>query len=169
MKETPQQYTQRILSMIDGKDALKTQAGTPKRLEKLVKRASPARLRKRPAPDKWSAGEILAHLADTEIVMGWRVRSILAAPGTPIQPFDQDAWASAGNYAKRDPRKSLQQFTVVREANLALMKSLTPEQWKHAGMHAERGEESIERILHMIAGHDLNHIAQIERILVPKK
>lgn len=155
--------------MIGGKDALKTQAATPKKLEKLVKRASPAKLRKRPAQDKWSAGEILAHLADTEMVMGWRVRSILAAPGTPIQPFDQDAWATAGNYAKRDPHKSLQQFSVLRDANLTLMKSLSSEQWKRAGMHAERGEESIERILHMIAGHDLNHIAQIERILAAKK
>jgi hypothetical protein len=169
MGETPQQYSSRIMKMIEGKDPLKTQAATAKRLERLVKGAPPSKLRKRPAPDKWSVAEILAHLADTEIVVGWRIRSILGAPGTPIQAFDQDAWAAAGNYGKRDPRKSIEQFRAVREANLALYKSLRPEQWKHFGMHAERGEETLERVLHMMAGHDLNHTLQIERILAAKK
>jgi len=168
MSETPQQYSQRIMKMIEGKDPLKTQSATPKKLASLVKGTAPSKLRKRPAPDKWSVAEILAHLADTEIVVGWRIRSILGAPGTPIQAFDQDAWAAAGNYAKRDPRKSIEQFRVVRDANLALYKSLSPEQWKHFGMHAERGEESLQRILHMMAGHDINHISQIERILATK-
>jgi hypothetical protein len=169
MKETPQQYSQRILGNLDGKDPFKTQSATAKRLARLVKGASAAKLRKRPAPDKWSVAEILAHLADTEIVVGWRIRSILGAPGTPIQAFDQDAWAAAGNYAKRDPRKSIEQFRAVREANLAFYKSLSPEQWKCYGMHAERGEESLERLLCMMAGHDLNHTSQIERILSTKK
>jgi hypothetical protein len=169
MGETPQQYSQRIMKTIEGKDPLKTQSATPKKLESLVKGAPASKLRKRPAPDKWSVAEILAHLADTEIVVGWRIRSILGAPGTPIQAFDQDAWAAAGNYAKRDPRKSIEQFHAVRDANLALYKSLSPEQWKHFGMHAERGEESLQRILHMMAGHDINHISQIEKILAPKK
>ena len=109
-------------------------------------RRSPAKLRKRPAPEKWSAAEILAHLADAEIVASWRLRSILGAPGTPIQAFDQDAWVAAGQYGKRDARKSLEQFRVLRDANLALYKSLTPQQWKHHGIHAERGVESIERL-----------------------
>ncbi len=169
MKETPQEYSQRILGNVDGKDPLKTQAATAKRLEKRVKRAPAVKLRQKPAPGKWSVGDILAHLADTEIVVGWRIRSILAAPGTPIQPFDQDAWAATGNYAKRDPRKSIDQFRAVRDANLALYKSLSAEQWKHYGLHAERGEESLERILSMMAGHDLNHLSQIERILAPVK
>jgi uncharacterized damage-inducible protein DinB len=169
MGETPQQYSRRIMKMIEGKDALRTQSATPKKLEGLLKRAPASRLRKRPTADKWSIAEILAHLADTEIVVGWRIRSILGAPGTPIQAFDQDAWAAAGNYPKRDPRKSLEQFRAVREANLALYKSLSPEQWKHFGLHAERGEESLQRILHMMAGHDINHVSQIERILAPKK
>jgi hypothetical protein len=169
MGETPQQYSQRIMKMIEGKDPFKTQAATAKRLDRLVQGAPATKLRKRPAPDKWSVAEILAHLADTEIVVGWRIRSILGAPGTPIQAFDQDAWAAAGNYAKRDPRKSIEQFRAVREANLALYKSLRPEQWKHYGMHAERGEETLERVLHMMAGHDLNHTLQIEQILAAKK
>lgn len=169
MKETVQEYIQRIQGKIAGKDPIATQAATAKKLSALLKRATPAKLRKRPAPDKWSVVEILAHLADAEIVTGWRLRSILGAPGTPIQAFDQDAWAAAGQYSKRDARRSLDQFRILREANLALLKSLSPEQWKHFGMHSERGEESVERLTQMMAGHDLNHLEQIERILLPKK
>src|SRR6202044_805327 len=165
MKETPQQYTQRVVSYMEGKKPLVVQAATVKTLERLIKGVPIAKLRKRPAPDKWSVGEILAHLAEAEIVGGFRMRMIRGAPGTPIAAFDQDAWVISGHYAKRDPRKSVEQFRVVREANLALLKSLTPEQWKHYGMHAERGQETIEHIVKMFAGHDLNHLGQIEAIL----
>lgn len=169
MNETVQEYIQRIQAKIAGKDPIRTQTQTAKLLAGFLKRGTPAKLKKRPAPDKWSVTEIFAHLADVEMVTGWRLRSILAAPGTPIQAFDQDAWAVAGQYAKRDPRKSLEQFRILREANLALLKSLSPEQWKLFGMHSERGEESIERLTRMIAGHDINHLEQIEAILVPGK
>jgi hypothetical protein len=169
MPETPQQYTQRILANAQGQDPIKVQSTTNKKLARLIKGVPTAKLRKRPAPEKWSAAEILAHLADVEIVVGWRVRSILGAPGTPVQAFDQNAWVISGHYEKRDPRKSLEQHRILREANLALLKSLSPDQWKHYGQHAERGQESIEHIAGMIAGHDINHINQIERILTPAK
>lgn len=169
MQETPQEYIKRILGNVEGQNPLKVQAGTPKKLERLIKGMPASKLRKRPAPEKWSAGEILAHLADSEIVIGWRLRQILGAPGTPIQAYDQDSWAAAGHYQKRDPRKSAEQFRVVREANLALLKSLAPEQWKHHGMHSERGVETVEHIVRMIAGHDINHTKQVERIVGAKK
>jgi hypothetical protein len=169
MTETPQQYTSRIIGNLTGEEPLKIQAATPKKVERLLVSASPAKLRKRPALDKWSAAEILAHLADVEIVVGWRIRSILGAPGTPIQAFDQDKWVEAGHYAQRNIRQSLEQFSAVRAANLVLLKSLSPEQWKHYGMHSERGQESVEHIVRMIAGHDLNHLHQMEDILSPKK
>jgi hypothetical protein len=169
MAETAQEYIQRILGNLGEKDALKTQAETPKQLNRLLQGAPLSKLRKRPAPDKWSVGEILAHLAEAEIVVSWRVRSILGAPGTPIQAFDQDAWVAAGHYAKRDPKKSLEQFRNLREANLALYDALAPEQWKHHGMHAERGKETLEHIVRLMAGHDINHTKQIANILAPKK
>jgi DinB family protein len=169
MKETPQQYIARIQGFVEGKQPLKVQAATPKKLASLIKGVPSAILRKRPEPEKWSVAEIVAHLADTEIAGGWRMRLILGAPGTPVSAFDQDSWVIACHYEKRDPRKAMEQFRVLREANLALLKSLTPEQWKHFGIHSERGEESIDRIAKMFAGHDLNHIQQIERILAPKK
>ena len=168
MKETPQQYTQRVVGYMEGKQPLAVQAATAKKLERLIKGVSTSKLRKRPAPEKWSVSEILAHLADAEIVGGFRMRLILGAPGTPIAAFDQDSWVSSGHYDKRDPRKSVEQFRMLREANLALLKSLTPEQWKHYGMHAERGQETIEHIVRMFAGHDINHLQQIEGILRQK-
>jgi hypothetical protein len=169
MQETAQQYIQRILGNLQDQDALKVQAATPKKLERLVKGVPASKLRKRPEPDKWSVAEIVAHLADTELVGSWRMRAILGAPGTPIQAFDQDAWVKACHYEKRDPHRALQQFRVLREANLALFKTLSPEQWKHHGMHAERGQETIEHIVRLYAGHDLNHLGQIERIVSSKQ
>ena len=169
MSETPQQYTQRILKHSEGHDPIKVQSATNKKLSGLTKGVSKAKLRKRPSSGQWSVVEILAHLADVELVVSWRMRSILGAPGSPVQAFDQDAWVISGHYEKRDPQKSLELHRVAREANLALLKSLSPEQWKHYGQHAERGQESIERLVRMIAGHDLNHLQQIERILTPNK
>jgi DinB superfamily len=168
MKETPQQYTQRIIANTEGKQPLTVQAATAKKLERLIKGVPTAKLRKRPAPDKWSVSEILAHFADVEVAVGFRLRSILGAPGTPVAAFDQDSWVISGHYEKRDPRKSIEHFRVAREANLSLLKSLKPEQWKHYGIHAERGQETVEHVVRMMAGHDLNHLQQIERILPGK-
>jgi DinB superfamily len=169
MDEKIAAYIKKIESKLAGKNPMKVQSATAKELARLIKGATPAKLKKRPMPDKWSVTEVIAHLADSEMVVGWRLRSILGAPGTPIQAYDQDAWAKEGNYGKRDARKSLEQFRVLREMNLALVKSLTPEQKKRFGMHAERGEESIDRLVLMMAGHDINHTEQVEQILKRKK
>ncbi len=169
MIETIPQYMQRILGYAEGQKPLKIQAASAKKLQRLLKGVPAAKLRKRPAPDKWSVAEIMAHLADSEIVTSFRLRQILGTPGTPIPAYDQDAWAKACRYEKRDARKSLEIFRVLREANLALLKSLQPEQWQHHGIHSERGPETIERLVTLIAGHDLNHTQQIERIVSAKK
>jgi len=168
MKETPQQFTERILNYVEGKQPLAVQTATARKLDHLIKGVSTARLRQRPAPEKWSVNEIIAHLADAEIVGGFRLRFILGSPGAPIVPYDQDKWVTSGHYDQRDPRKSVEQFSVLRQWNLALLKSLTPEQWKHYGMHSERGRESIEHMVRMFAGHDLNHLQQIGEILAHK-
>ena len=169
MPETADQYRQRMFSYLDGRDPVKMQAAAPAKLRKLLTGISPVRARKRPAPEKWSIAEIVAHLADTELVGGYRIRAILGAPGGQLIGFDQDAWVTALHYDQRNLRKSLEQYRMLREANLALLKTLTPEQWKHYGMHNERGEESVETMVRMFAGHDLNHFQQIEQILAAKK
>lgn len=165
MQETVQEYKKRILGYVAGQKPLKVQSETAKKLEKLLRGVPRGRLVRRPEPAKWCVAEIVAHLAETELVGGYRIRTILGAPGTPIQAFDQDKWAVAGKYSKRPPKDSLALFRALREANLSLLKSLNPEQWEHFGIHSERGEESVETIVEMFAGHDINHLSQIEKIL----
>jgi hypothetical protein len=165
MQETVEEYKKRIAGHLGNQKPLQVQAATAKKIEKLIKGVPRSKLGRRPQPNKWSAVEIIAHLGETEMVVGYRMRMILSKPGTPIEAYDQDRWAESGKYSKRDAKKELDLFRAIREANLALLKSLDVGQWKHFGMHAERGEETIERIAAMLAGHDLNHLKQIERIL----
>lgn len=165
MAETVQQYMSRILAYVGKQDPLKIQRATPKRLERLVRGVPKKTLRRRLAPGKWSAVEILAHLAETELVGGYRIRTILARNGAPIQAFDQNKWAQSGNYARHDPRKSLEVFRVLRESNLRLLQSVPRRKWNNYGRHEERGKETLARFVRLYAGHDINHLRQIERIL----
>lgn len=164
MQETPQQYTQRMLGYSQGKNPLRLQQATPRKLAALIKRLNKKQLTRRPAPGKWSIAEILAHLADAELVIGYRMRLILASNGTTIQAFDQDAWAETFNYGRRDPKTSLETFRVLRENNLRLLTSVPRGSWENYGQHQERGKETVEHIVKMMAGHDLNHVAQVERM-----
>jgi len=164
MQETPQQYIQRILGNLDGKDPLEVQKETPRRLGKVVKQLSKPQLTRRPEPGKWSIAEILAHLADAELVGSWRMRLIIGSNGVAIQAFDQDVWADKFEYAKRDPKVSLETFRLLRENNVRMLKALPKDSWENYGMHQERGKETIAHIVRMFAGHDLNHVAQVESI-----
>ncbi len=169
MQETAQEYTQRILSYGEGKEPLRLQQAAPKKLAALIKGKNSKQLMKRPAPDKWSVAEIAAHLADAELAISWRLRQILANNAISIQAYDQDAWARTFNYAKRDPRESLANYRALREANVALLKSVPRKLWDNYGIHQERGNESVSHVVKMVAGHDLNHLQQIEKILKAKR
>lgn len=164
MQETPQQYTQRLLGYTDGKDPLALQQAAPKKLATLLKGKTKKQLTRRPAPEKWSAAEIAAHLADAEVAISWRLRQILSTNTVPIQAYDQDSWAATFNYAHRDLKQSLEAFRVLRESNIALLKSVPRKLWDNYGVHQERGNESVTHMLRMVAGHDLNHLKQIEAI-----
>jgi uncharacterized damage-inducible protein DinB len=164
MQETPQHYIERILGFIDGKDPLRVQRETPKKLQTLIKPLSKKQVTQRPEPEKWSIAEILAHLADAELVGGWRMRLILGNNGVSLQPFDQNVWAETFAYSRRGPATSLETFRVLRESNLAMLKALPKNLWDNYGMHQERGKETIAHIVRMFAGHDLNHLAQVEKI-----
>ena len=169
MQETAQQYIQRILGNVEGEDAIKVQKATAGKLKRLIQGLSPKQLKWKPEPEKWSIAEILAHLADAEIVGSWRLRLIAGASGTAVQPYDQDLWASLFQYGKRDAKLSLEVFRVLRESNLAMLKALPRESWDNFGMHAERGKETITHVVRMFAGHDTNHVRQIEGIAAQLK
>jgi DinB superfamily len=169
MQETVQQYTQRLLSYGEGKDPLRSQQAAPAKFAALLKGKTGKQLMRRPGPDKWSVAEIIAHLADAELAISWRLRQVLTNNAIPIQAYDQELWARTFNYARRDPRQSLANFRALREANLALLKSVPRKLWDNYGVHAERGNESVNHVVKMVAGHDLNHLQQVERILKGSK
>jgi DinB family protein len=165
MQETAEQYIHRILGYVEGQDAIKVQRATAAKLQKSIKGLTAKQLKWRADPAKWSIAEIIAHLADAEIVASWRMRSVIGENGITIQPFDQDAWASVFEYRERDARKSLEVFRVLRENNLVMLKEISRETWENYGMHLERGKESVAHLARMFAGHDTNHVLQIERIV----
>ena len=162
--ETVDDYKQRILEYQAGADPLVLQAKAPDVLTALIEGLSTEDLALRPAPGKWCIREIVAHLADDELVGAYRIRLILSAPGTAIQAFDQDVWARTGRYSTRDVTDSLALYRTLRFANLELLQSLTAQEWNMFGVHAERGVESLRDIAMYFAGHDLNHFGQIESI-----
>ena len=168
MQETPQQYTKRILSYSEGGGAMQLLESAPQKLAALLAGKGSDQISRRPAPEKWSAREIAAHLSDTEIALSWRIRQILGTNGIAVQAFDQDAWANTFDYAHRDPSASIELYRVLRAANVALLKSVPKELWENYGVHQERGNESITHMARLMAGHDLNHLSQVEAALAGK-
>jgi hypothetical protein len=157
-------YVAAILDLLGDQDPMTVLRATPMALQSVVE-STPRDVLARPeAPGKWSMLHVLAHLADSDLVWGWRLRLILAQDRPPLTGYDQDAWASRLRYADADPEMALHLFTVVRQANVAVLASASPEDRQRVGVHAERGEETVEHLLHLYAGHDLLHINQLARI-----
>ena len=169
MQETPQQYAARVLGYVEGKNPLQILQATPNRLAALLEGKTKKQLTTRPAPERWSAAEIAAHFGDAEVAISWRLRQMLSTNAAAIQGYDQNAWAATFDYAHRDPRQSVQFFRTLRAGNIALLKSVPRQLWENYGIHSERGKESVARVVSMVAGHDLNHLRQVEAILKPKR
>jgi hypothetical protein len=144
------------------RDALEVISATPRQLQSLVDALGPERVERPPAPGKWSAREVLCHLADGEIVFAFRLRQTLAEDHHVIQPFDQDKWA--GMYRSYDAHAALAVFSAVRQWNLALIRGAVPQALSKKVTHPKRGEMTFQTIIETMAGHDLGHIRQIERI-----
>lgn len=162
MKETVDQYVKRLLSYSKGKNPAQVHRATPDRVSRLVKGLSKAQLMKRPGPGKWSLAEVLAHLAEGEMVVGYRMRTIVNANGTKIQAYDQDSWVKNSFFLKRHPEEALNLFKVLRKNNVAFAQSIPKKMRSYYGIHAERGKETVDRLLELAAGHDLNHLRTIE-------
>ena len=115
-----------------------------------------------PAPGKWSAREIVCHLADCEVVFAYRLRQAASQPRHVIQPFDQDDWAKV--YSGYTADAALEVFSAVRRWNVALLKSLPSDTFSKTVNHPERGDMTFQTLVETMAGHDLNHLKQIEAI-----
>ena len=149
-------------SHVGGDTPLEVISETPRRLAQLVESIGPGRLERSPAPGKWSARDIMCHLADCEIAFGFRLKQTLAEDRHVIQPFDQDLWAK--NYAACDARLALATLTALRAWNIALIQSVKPADLSKPVTHPERGTMTFQTIVETMAGHDRNHIKQMEAI-----
>ncbi|HEU5169827.1 MAG TPA: DinB family protein [Gemmatimonadales bacterium] len=159
------EYTRAILAMLGDREPLGVLAELVPWLEARLRGISDERLRRPEAPDKWSAIEVVQHLADAELVAGWRVRFVLTQDRPPLPGFDQDAFARDLRYRGVPLAEAMGQLSGVRTANLRLYRSLGPAELERLGVHAERGPESVGHIIRMMAGHDLVHRRQLDRIL----
>jgi uncharacterized damage-inducible protein DinB len=157
-------YTRRLLDLLGDRDPWQVQAQLPDELARAVAGVGVEAARRPEEPGKWSIAEVAAHLADTEVVYAYRMRRAIAQPGVPMEAYDQDAWARELRYRHEDLSDSVAAVRFLRERSLRFLRSLPPELLERGAVHAERGLETVERMLRLVAAHDLVHLAQIGRI-----
>lgn len=157
-------YTRAVLGLVGDRDPLQVLETTPVVVANILAGLDPESLTRREAPDKWSMVHVVRHLADSELVWGYRLRRIAAEDQPPIQGYDQDRWADGLKYQDADIGESLEELRVLRRGHVRLIRSLTPAERKRIGVHTERGQESIEHMIPLYAGHDLLHLNQLARI-----
>ncbi len=157
-------YTRAILDLLGDRAPNEVLRETIAALPRAIDGLSVSQLRQPEAPGKWSIGQIVQHLADSELVWAWRMRVILAQDRPPITGYDQDLWASRLHYEQADLSEALEQFTVLRRANLRVLERASAVDVERVGIHSERGEESLAHLRRLYAGHDLMHLRQLERV-----
>jgi hypothetical protein len=157
-------YVAALLELIGDKDPVAVLRQTPDVLRQFFATVPEQILTVPEAPGKWSIREVIQHLADSELVGGFRLRLVLAHDRPTITPYDQDLWSNQLRYSEVDVRDALEQFTVLRRANMRLWANVTPADLKRVGVHGERGEESVEHMRRLYAAHDLLHVRQLDRI-----
>ena len=155
-------YTARLLGLVGSQDHWAILEATPRRLADLRAAIGSTGLGVPFGSGKWSARAVFAHLADAEVAIGFRVRQTVAEDSHHIQAFDQDHWARG--YDSRDADLAVAAQAALRRWNLSFYRSLDAKQLSRIGLHPERGEESVDRMIRLLAGHDLNHLAQLETI-----
>jgi len=114
------------------------------------------------APGKWTARQVICHLADVEIAFAFRLRQAAAEDHHTIQPFDQDTWATP--YKDLDVTAAVETFVALRKWNLLFVGALLPETLRKPVSHPERGTMTMQTILDTMGGHDRNHLEQLELV-----
>jgi hypothetical protein len=160
----PGAYTRALFELLGDRDPLAVQRELVPALRQAIAGLADADLRRPERPGKWSIAQVIQHLADSEMVYGYRCRAAIAQDGIALAGYDQDAWAENLHYAETDVEAALTDLAALRAANHRLLSRLTDEEWRRAGLHAERGRETVRHITRLLAGHDLLHLRQIERI-----
>jgi hypothetical protein len=147
---------------LDGRPIDAILASTARAVADCLEAIGPNRLSLPPAPGKWSAAEIVCHLADCEIVFAFRLRQTLAEDGPTIQPFDQEKWAA--RYSGVPAAEAFAAFPALRNWNLRLIRDALPSAAGRMMTHPERGKMTFQSVVETMAGHDLNHLGQLHRI-----
>jgi hypothetical protein len=150
-------------NLLGDRDPFAVLAETQQRIPAIAQALGPEGLKRSYAPGKWTAAQVIAHLADCEIAFGFRVRQIIAEPALGIQTFDENQWAR--HYAGIAGREAAQAFQAIRAWNLSLFRLLDKDDLDKAALHPERGPEKAETVIRIMAGHTLHHLAQLEKIL----
>jgi hypothetical protein len=156
-------YLGRMLAHVGDRDTLQVLAESAERVEAVVRRLGPGGLRREWAPGKWTGLQVLAHLADSELALGFRTRQVLSEPGHTMQEYDESAWA--GLYRDVDAEAALQAFLAARRWNLRLWRALDTAQLERVAVHPSRGPERLDVTLRALAGHTLSHLGQLEKLL----
>ena len=159
----PHASHEKLFTLLGDRNPLEVLAQTESSLAEIVHAHSATVLRTRPFEGKWTPNEIIGHLADSEWVYGYRLRLILSEYNPIVLGMNQDLWVSAQRHNEREPSYLVEIFRTMRRYNLALWKSMSPEDLKRTGQQNERGPESLAIMLQMLAGHDLSHLDQIAR------
>ena len=162
MNDTLDPYIERILGMLGDRDPLSVLERTPQRIEALFASFGEGDLERSYAPDKWNAREIIAHLADVELGLGFRFRQAVAEENYRPQPFDQDLWAR--RYARLEPSLAVETFRALRAWNLALFTTFELIDWNKHVDYPFAGIDTVDAMVHFLAGHDLNHLEQLDTI-----
>lgn len=159
-----EEYISAVLDLLGSRDPFAVLEATPDALEAVVADMADGQLSVPEKDGKWSVRHVLRHLADSEIVWAFRLRLVRAQDRPDLTGYDQDAWADRLAYADADAAESVTEFTVLRRSNLKVLGRASDTELKRVGLHAERGEESLEHMIRLYAGHDLLHLRQIDRI-----
>jgi len=157
-------YTAAVLDLLGPADPMRMLHDTPSALTRSIEALEATQVSEPEGPGKWSIAQVLQHLADSELVWGYRLRMVLAHDRPAITGYDQDRWATRLHYAEADPQQAIHDFSVLRQANLRLLGRATASDLTRVGIHAERGEESVAHLIRLYAGHDILHLQQIARI-----
>ena len=158
------EYTRAVLGLLGDRDPLDVLKATPAAMRALISGMADGTLRTPETPGRWSIAMVVQHLADSDLVWGWRIRLILAQDRPVITGYDQDAWATRLRYDEVAVSDAVADFEAVRACNLRLLARMPEADRLRVGVHAERGEESVAHLIRLYAGHDILHLRQIERI-----
>jgi hypothetical protein len=154
---------------LEHREPLTVAAATPAKIVSLIRGLTPRQLSRRPAPGKWSIQEIISHLVDTEMVMNCRARWIAFEDRPTLVPFDQEKWAAGRTREKEPLAETLERFRLLRRSQVRLFRQASKVDFRRTGFHPERGVVTLRVQLESLAGHDLNHLAQIQRLAAQHK